>query len=204
MDKDNKAIKEEIETEIKAISSIAPILADLSEEKRTNVISYFIKRFNVNLQGVMMAQTKSPMTRQQSFQDIQQDQVSTTQMDSIQSFLREKKPKNNYQVIACLAYYLDKVENTQEFGNDEITNANLRAKKSKFTNITRDMTNAQYQYQFITTAINDKKKKMLTDIGERVVEALPDNQKVIDIVKEARKRILKKSSKVAKQANTKK
>lgn len=174
--------------ELNAIATILAQLNQLPEERRLFVLEYVMKRLNVssniNTAGAM-------------FNEIQKNSVLSNDVVgdislSIQDFMRNKAPRNNCQTIACLAFYLEKKEKMVEFGAKEIKDAAQRARLPQITTITQDIQNAQYQYHFVAPSTQDKRKKTLTVVGEEVVEALPDQEKVKTIVAEERIKIRKK------------
>lgn len=99
-------------------------------------------------------------------------------------FIAQKKPKTQYERIACLAYYLTTVRNTPQFGTEEITALNTEAAQATIKNapvIVRDTT---LKYKYLSAAAD--RNKQITALGEAVVEALPDREAVAAAIAEYR------------------
>lgn len=174
--------------ELKAISIMLKELEQLPEERKLPALKYVIERLKLPGSSVISEKKKDSPENEQTMQTNQNfDNMS------IQEFIDAKRPKNNYQLIACLTYYLEKKEQITEVGTLEIREANSRARLPAIANLARDIQNTQYQYQFIMQASEGKKK--LTTHGEKIVEVLPDQEKVMSIIKEVRTKIRRKQTK---------
>jgi hypothetical protein len=90
--------------------------------------------------------------------------------------MSNKRPQNNYQRVACLAYYLAHERNTPHFKTRDITNLNTEAAQSTLSNSAVFVRDATSKYHFLSAAGGGKKQ--ITALGEAVVEALPDQAKV--------------------------
>jgi hypothetical protein len=98
------------------------------------------------------------------------------QAKDIKSFLSQKQPENFYERVACLVYYLEKVEDKPEVETKEITEANSQARLSRLTNPAVFVKHATHTYGYLTSL--GKRKFAISARGEAVVEALPDRAKV--------------------------
>jgi hypothetical protein len=99
-------------------------------------------------------------------------------------FIAQKKPKTQYERIACLAYYLTNARNTPQFGTEEITTLNTEAAQATIKNapvIVRDTT---VKYRYLSAATD--RNKQITALGEAVVEALPNRDAVTSAIAEHR------------------
>lgn len=98
-------------------------------------------------------------------------------------FMAQKKPANNYERVACLAYYLTTVRKTPHFKTKEITELNTES-AHKFSNAALFVRHATSTYHYLSPA--GKGQKQITTLGESVVEALPDRAKVDQAIAENR------------------
>jgi hypothetical protein len=99
-------------------------------------------------------------------------------------FIAQKKPKTQYERIACIAYYLTNVRNISQFGTEEITALNTEAAQATIKNapvIVRDTT---VKYRYLSAA--GDRNKQITALGESVVEALPNRDAVTAAIAEHR------------------
>lgn len=94
---------------------------------------------------------------------------------SLKGFMRAKDPKTDVQKITCLAYYLTKFRDTTHFKTKDLIKLNTEAAWPNFSNPTVAVNNARKD-KYLTPA--GKGDKQLTNRGEALVEALPDQEKV--------------------------
>jgi hypothetical protein len=92
------------------------------------------------------------------------------------TFVAGKRPTTDVERIACLAYYLTHFRDTPQFNAKDLANLNAEAAQPKMGNITRAVNNATHQNRFLSQAGSGKKQ--ITVIGEALVEALPDRNRV--------------------------
>lgn len=90
---------------------------------------------------------------------------------SPKQFLNEKKPANDIERVACLAYYLTHFRNTPEFKTLDISKINTEAAQPKFSNPSVPMDHATRRGYLVATS---GWSKQLGAIGEQFVQALPD------------------------------
>ncbi len=107
-------------------------------------------------------------------------------------FLRLKAPKSDVDRVACLAFYLTFGRQTASYAARDVTAINTEAAGPKI-NMSRAVDNAANQSGYLTSA--GKGKKQLTTLGEDVVNALPDYQKVKEIIATGRRKARKKKGK---------
>lgn len=111
------------------------------------------------------------------------------------AFMAQKKPSSEVERITCLAYYLTHNRSTPVFKTRELTKLNTEAAQQQFSNSTifaRNAVNAGY------LALAGGGNKQITALGEAVVQALPDREKIkvaLEEYKSNRKRRPKKNSK---------
>jgi hypothetical protein len=108
--------------------------------------------------------------------------ASTGELTSKQ-FVGQKKPQNNYERVACLAYYLTHYRDMPRFKTRDIGKVNTES-AHHFTNTANFVNHATATYKYLSSA--GGAKKQITLLGEAIVEALPDRAKVAEAIAENR------------------
>jgi hypothetical protein len=128
-------------------------------------------------------------------------QSSPSSLDggTVKDFLKQKRPKTDVQRIACLAFFLTHHMNQPRFGTKDVRVLNDKAGWTPFANPTVAIANATRQNRFIAAASQGKKR--ITNVGEDVVNALPDQDAVKSAVASHGK--LRKKNKPKAKAGTK-
>lgn len=90
---------------------------------------------------------------------------------SPKQFLNEKRPANDIERVACLAYYLTHFRNLPEFKTLDISKLNTEAAQPKFSNPSVPVDHATRRGLVVTTS---GQSKQLGALGEQFVQALPD------------------------------
>ncbi len=106
------------------------------------------------------------------------NQASTpTQLADItaKQFLASKKPSTQIERIACLAYYLTHAMSIKAFKTQELTKLNSEAAQSRMANPTYAANDAVKE-NYLAPAGSGKKQ--ITALGEEIVEAMPDKEKM--------------------------
>lgn len=98
-------------------------------------------------------------------------------------FIRTKKPLNDVERVACLAYYIMKTKSQAGFTRKDINAAHTDSGGSNI-NMTRALDNATRQSKYLSN--RGQREKQLTTVGEDVVEALPDRDAVAAVLAAAR------------------
>jgi hypothetical protein len=101
--------------------------------------------------------------------------VPSTGSLSAKAFMVQKKPSSETERITCLAYYLYKHRGVNAFKTKDISKVNTGAAQSPFSNAAVFARNAA-QAGYLAKAGGGAKQ--ITALGEAVVEALPDREKV--------------------------
>jgi hypothetical protein len=96
--------------------------------------------------------------------------------NNIQAFCKAKKPTDTYQRLACLAYYLERVENKIDISVKELIKANVDARQADISNASAFLAKATGRHGYFTKAPHGKKR--LSSRGEAIVEALPNQEAV--------------------------
>ena len=113
---------------------------------------------------------------------------------TLKQFIAQKKPGNTYQRVACLAYFLTHQSNTPHFKTKDITKANTEAAGQKMTNSSVFVNDATSKYKYLSDA--GKGMKQISTLGESIVDALPDQDKVKALQAENKSRARKRRKKV--------
>ncbi|HXG07898.1 MAG TPA: hypothetical protein VNI77_11305 [Nitrososphaera sp.] len=101
---------------------------------------------------------------------------SNIQTTTIDKFVAAKRPRDTYQRLACLAYFLEHRENKVDLSVKDLRKANTDARQSAISNISRFLDLATRRHGFFTSAGHGKKRLGIR--GTAVVEALPDQAAV--------------------------
>ena len=105
------------------------------------------------------------------------------------SFLAQKDPQTDAERITCLAYYLTHHKATTRFKTKALVAANVDAAQPKFSNAAVAVMNAAGS-KYLSAA--GKGDKQITVHGEKLVDALPDREKVNALRKPRRRKAKKK------------
>lgn len=180
-----------LSAKLKAIEVIVKELQKLDETDRQDVISFALKQVGL----------AAPLSSQNSPQPNQniggRNLVSGLDM-GMDKFVSGKKPKDQYQRVVVIAYYLEHKENKKEFKNAEMAKANtVDARQPKIANIADVITKAQNRYKFLTKGMGRATHQLSTH-GAEVAEALPDQEKVKGLIAGAKSRKPRKKKKAKK------
>jgi len=95
----------------------------------------------------------------------------------LQTFVFDKKTKNDIIAVTVLAYYLSVYRKRETFKTSDLDALNKEASTGQlFGNIYKTVNNATQRNRFLAMAGNGLKK--ITPLGKLIVEALPDEEKV--------------------------
>lgn len=169
----------DFEKELEALKQIFSILEPLSDEQRKFVLKTAAERFGLVI------------PKNQNFEDsadLDDNKVEAKKQFSEMSpkeFMKIKKPDSDVLRVACLAYYLTYVRNQSAFKSEEIASLNTEAAYQNFGNPLKTVNNAMTRSHFLAPAGGGKKQ--ITAHGEDIVNALPDLEKIGEIIKEYKK-----------------
>lgn len=96
----------------------------------------------------------------------------------LKQWFASKKPLNDVERLACLAFYLRHYANTPSFKTKDLTKANTDAAGPSISNMAQASQNAMRQSGYITSAGGKGGHRQITARGEALVEALPDRDAV--------------------------
>lgn len=164
--------------ELVATQAALSALKPLDSDQRARVIRWLSEKLEVTT--VPQNSRSSAVDRIEEVDTVSQKSMSPKQ------FLAQKKPTKDVDRIACLAYYLTYMRDTPHFKTGELTALNTEAAARKFANISNAATNATRQSGYLAAA--GKGQKQITALGEAVVEALPNYDKVAIALAEQPKR----------------
>jgi hypothetical protein len=91
-------------------------------------------------------------------------------------FIAQKKPKTQYERVACLGYFLHAARQVVEFGADEIKAINKEAAQQPILNLPTIIGDTTSKYGYLSAAGGGNKQ--MTVLGDAVVQALPDRDAV--------------------------
>jgi hypothetical protein len=103
----------------------------------------------------------------------------------VKDFVKAKSPKNDMQRVACLAYYLTHQKGISTFKSKDIDEQHEAAGGISFK-VAQAVANATNVSKYFAAAGQGKKR--LTTLGEDVVDALPDLEKVKGLEKAGRRK----------------
>jgi hypothetical protein len=95
-------------------------------------------------------------------------------------FIAQKRPKTQYERIACPGYYLTNGRGTAQFVTDDLTALNTEAAQPPILNAPKIVNDTAQKYRYLTGA-GDRNKQM-TVLGEDIVAALPDREAVKAVI----------------------
>ena len=181
----------EVRKKLDAIETVVKTLSAFEEEEASDIIAFAQK--HLGFQGVTVTTLPQPQGNVGSA-----TQPSGPITDDIARFVGEKAPKNEYQRIAVLAYFLFKVRNLANFTQKDIAAANREARQPGFSNISGSVNKALTRYKYLSQAASQRGIYSISFDGEKLVEALPGLEGIPQTTRST------KGRKRAKKAATKK
>lgn len=167
-----------LDAELEALGTVFGALERLDEEQQSFVLRTAIDRLGlgaVNLPN-SHASTRSSLPPSGGAEGLSKK--------TPKAFMREKNPNADVQRITCLAFFLTHARDTANFKTKDLTDLNTEAAGRKFSNATVAVNNASLS-GLVTAAGGGKKQ--ITALGEDIVDALPDQEKVKTIVAAGKK-----------------
>jgi hypothetical protein len=146
--------------------ALGNLASDTDAQRR--VIQWLAAKYAANLPMSELRRVDSAM-----------HQVSDKPQD-IKSFMSLKRPLNNYERVACLAYYLEKFKDIPDVGSKEIVEANTEARLPKMSNPAVFIKHATHTYGYLNSI--GQRRLVVSSRGEAVVEALPERAKVDEVL----------------------
>ncbi len=157
--------------EITALANALDALAGLDTEEQA-----FVYRTVGERLGLTPGNHSTNSIRDESSQGSERDAGNGDDGISPKDFLRTKKPGTEIERVTCLAYYLTHFRDTPTFKTNAITALNTEAAQPKMSNPSQTVGNAATQNHYLSAA--GKGAKQITALGEDIVKALPDAEKI--------------------------
>lgn len=157
-------------SEIDALKEIDKYFEQLTEDERQRIIDYVSSKYS------LAVKSKATSVGGGSIPNGSGGNVQIDGNVTIKQFVTNKKPSGFYEQIACLGYYLEKIQGVESFGTKEISQANTDARITKLPNPSLYLKNCFAKYGYLVQVGGGK--KALSARGEALVEALPDRESV--------------------------
>lgn len=170
--------------EVVALEAIIDALDPLDEQQKLWVLQTAASRFSLRIENAVPSRGTYPEGAGASAPS-SAEPISTGEYSTPQEFIRAKSPKTDVQRVTCLAYYLTKFRKTPLFKTKDLVALNTDAGCPKFSNPTVTVNNARRDKYLTPTGKGDKR---ITNQGEDLVDALPDQEKVKALKSEPRPR----------------
>lgn len=162
---------EQADVEVKAMEAALTALMPLKPEERRRALSWLWEKLEItgtspiNPSGLPSA----------VFAGTVPGAAAASASGTPKQFLGQKDPHTDVERMTCLAYYLTHYRGTAQFKTKELTDLNTEAAQPKFSNPADAATNAA---KMKCLSLAGAGKKQITVHGEKLVEALPDREKV--------------------------
>ena len=179
---------ENLESKLNAIKTLVNTMESLPDSERAEVLDFALKQLNFKpgLSGTGTALLSNIVSEQVA--------IRPNVTMSIESFVESKKPINDFQHVAVLAYYLREQRDLRDFKTRDIAKACGEAGYQKISNVSGAINKARSRYGYFTGGTKSGTNQ-LSAVGRKLVEALPNHEKVQDVLKEFKKPNTKRKSK---------
>lgn len=182
-------------SELEAMSTCADALSTLDHAQRERALAWLNQRF-----GAASAGSSKPGGGQASSATVAKtapsDQTTAVKAMSAKDFVISKLPKTEVERVTVLAYFRMHNQGQPTFKTADISALNTEAAQPKLSNASTVTSNATKSSHYFTSA--DAGTRQLTPLGERIVEAMPDQDAVKAAIEELgrpRRRPPKKAAK---------
>jgi hypothetical protein len=180
-------------SELQALGAVLIALEPLSPEQRQFVLATATTRLGITNSSGVSNPGGSASSNSGGVSAAIDSEITSKE------FIKLKKPNSETQRAVCLAYYLTHHRNQPHFKTRDLTALNTDAACPKLSNPARTVDNATKQNGLFAPA--GKGSKQITPYGEDVVKALPDQDAVVALRRDAtplkKKRTTKRASKRA-------
>lgn len=173
-----------LRSDVAALGIVLDALDQLDEQQRVWVLQTAASRLSLKLE-MSALDARSPRGDSAATAKPADAVDQSSGEMSAKQFIRSKNPQSDVQRITCLAYYLTRFRNARYFKTKELSELNAEANCPKLSNPTVAVNNARKE-KYLTPVGNGKKQ--LTNQGEDLVEALPDQEKVSALKSKSRVR----------------
>jgi hypothetical protein len=174
--------------EVKAMEAAFNALSSLKPDEKRRVLTWLWEKLEVG--GAQPAGLQPPAAAPAPGVNPPHAAPSAPGVNlTAKSFLAQKDPKTDAERITCLAYYLTHYKATPRFKTKALAAANVEAAQPKFSNPAVAVMNAAGSKYLSAAGGGDKQ---ITVLGEKLVDALPDREKVNALRKPRRRKPTKK------------
>ncbi|WP_337170185.1 hypothetical protein [Gemmatimonas aurantiaca] len=182
-----------VSAEIEAFTKVVAALHDLDDEGRIKLLRTVatflgIDAFNASPTAAIPAGRHPAATSAPSSIPVPAGNTGGFSEDRAMSpkeFLLDKRPIQDIERIACLAYYLTHYRDTPHFKTLDLSKLNTEAAQVKFSNAAQAVDNATKAGLLVPAA---KGTKQISAKGELYVQALPDRAAAKDAIAHFRQR----------------
>jgi hypothetical protein len=168
--------------ELAVLRVVKDALARLGPEERKRIFTYLSALYDLDVSA-----HPSPFRTHRDTVNIQSRDRDMTFADRLtlspKDFLQEKRPQKVTERIACLAYYLSHYRDTPHFRAIDISKLNTEAAQLKLTNPSFAIKNASDAGLLASAG---QGAMQLSAIGERFVDALPNRDAAMAVLRESR------------------
>jgi hypothetical protein len=178
--------------EVKALGIILGALEALDDDQRSFVLRTAADRVGTHLPSAAAA-LRGASDEGASIRSAH----SASGGNTPKQFMAAKRPTNDVQRIACLAYYLTHERNQPHFKTADLKALNTEAAGVKIGNPAQAVANATLISGYLATA--GEGRKQISATGEAVVDALPDQTAAKAVAKAGAKRRTRKSRATSKE-----
>ena len=168
-------------TEVDAMKFVDDALAGLEPEARQRVLTWAASKYHVETIKLVGGGSGDGDKKADGMTP-----AAAGSLGHIKDFLVKKRPSTLYERVACLAYYLEKMSSITAFKAKDIEKASTDARHGKIDNVPSVLNDATSKYGFLSPC--GRGKKELSAKGEAMVEALPDREKVKEVISKYRRR----------------
>jgi hypothetical protein len=173
--------------EVKAMDAAFNALSNLKPDEKRRVLTWLWEKLEVG--GAPPAGAQAPLGAAPSGANAPTAPPAPSGNLTAKSFLAQKDPRTDAERITCLAYYLTHYKATPRFKTNALAAANVDAAQPKFSNPAVAVMNAAGS-KYLSAAGGGEKQ--ITVLGEKLVDALPDREKVNALRKPRRRKSGKK------------
>ncbi|MGH9612657.1 MAG: hypothetical protein ACRD4P_06220 [Bryobacteraceae bacterium] len=177
------------DNEVKAMEAAFNALASLNPDERRRVLVWLWEKLEV---GVGQPASFQPLAAAPAVALASGHTAPAGAAGNFtaKAFVAQKDPRTDAERVTCLAYYLTHYKATPRFKTKQLAAANLEAAQPKFSNPAVAVMNAAGSKYLSPAGGGDKQ---ITVWGEKLVDALPDREKVNALRKPRRRNISKKN-----------
>ncbi len=172
------------DSEVKAMEAAFNALSNLKLEEKKRAVAWLWEK--LELGGATPANTQSPLAHASLSATPNVGAASAPGgAQTAKSFLVQKDPQTDAERVTCLAYYMTHFKATPQFKTKELKALNIEAAQPPFSNPAVAVMNAAAS-RYLSPAGGGKKQ--ITVQGERLVDALPDREKVKSLPSKRRRK----------------